>query len=270
MGAVKAANLRLYPKKCRLLQRKVQFLGHVISGDGVATDPDKVVARSVQQWPTPKDVGELRSFLGLASYYRRFVQGFADVAAPLHQLTAKGAVFEWSERAERAFQLLRRALCQAPVLAFPQPGDQFVVDTDASNWGTVGAGGERNYCVTRRELLAVVAGLRHFRHYLYGTPFLLRTDHAALTWLMNFKEPEGQVARWIAALQTYQFEIHHRAGRSHGNADALSRRPCLKAECRYCTRLEEREELAEEQVAAAEVVEDELIEACSREEFGAA
>lgn len=288
MGAVKAANLRLHPKKCRLLQRKVQFLGHVISGDGVATDPDKV--RAVQQWPTPKDVGELRSFLGLASYYRRFVQGFADVAAPLHQLTAKGAVFEWSERAERAFQLLRRALCQAPVLAFPQPGDQFVVDTDASNWG-VGAvlsqvqGGterviayysralskpERNYCVTRRELLAVVAGLRHFRHYLYGTPFLLRTDHAALTWLMNFKEPEGQVARWIAALQTYQFEIHHRAGRSHGNADALSRRPCLEAECRYCTRLEEREELAEEQVAAAEVVEDELIEACSREEFGAA
>ncbi|KAI4877894.1 hypothetical protein NFI96_002308 [Prochilodus magdalenae] len=198
-----------------LEQRKVQFLGHVISGDGVATDPDK---------------------------------GFADVAAPLHQLTAKGAVFEWSER------------------------DQFVVDTDASNWG-VGAvlsqvqGGterviayysralskpERNYCVTRRELLAVVAGLRHFRHYLYGTPFLLRTDHAALTWLMNFKEPEGQVARWIAALQTYQFEIHHRA------------------ECRYCTRLEAREELAEEQVAVAEVVEDELIEACSREEFGAA
>lgn len=176
------------------------------------------------------------------------------------------------------------------MLALPRAGDQFVVDTDASNWG-IGAvlsqvqGGkermiayysralskpERNYCVTRHELLAVVAGLRHFRHYLYATPFLLRTDHAALTWLMNFKEPEGQVARWITALQEYQFEIQHRAGRAHGNADALSRRPCFEAECRYCARPEEREQLAEEWVAVEEVVDGGLIEPCSREEFGEA
>ncbi|KAL7827668.1 hypothetical protein SRHO_G00333860 [Serrasalmus rhombeus] len=160
IGAIKAANLRLHPKKCHLLQRKVQFLGHVVSGDGVATDPRKV--QSVRHWPTPRDASELRSFLGLASYYQRFIQGFADIAAPLHRLTEKGAA-----------------------------------------------------------LLAVVSGLKHFRHYLYGTPFVLRTDHASLTWLMQFKELEGQVARWITALQEFQFAIQHRAGRLHSNADAL-------------------------------------------------
>lgn len=100
---------------------------------------------------------------------------------------------------------------------------------------------ERNYCVTRRELLAVVLAVRHFRPYLLGTRFTLRTDHASLTWLLNFKQPEGQVARWLEILQEYDFDIQHRPGRQHGNADALSRRPCLLDECRYCRRHEERE-----------------------------
>ncbi|KAL7841611.1 hypothetical protein SRHO_G00253020 [Serrasalmus rhombeus] len=285
IGAIKAANLRLHPKKCLLHQRKVQFLGHVVSGDGVATDPEKV--QSVRRWPTPHDVSELRSFLGLASYYRRFIQGFADIAAPLHRLTEKGAAFQWTDGADKAFRQLRDVLCAAPVLTLPQVGGQFVVDTDASGCG-IGAvlsqvqGGqerviayysralskqERNYCVTRRELLAVVSGLRHFRHYLYGTPFVLRTDHASLTWLMQFKEPEGQVARWITALQEFQFVIRHRAGRLHSNADALSRRPCLEVECRYCARLEQREEQGEERVAAVGAADSELIESCGREEF---
>lgn len=100
---------------------------------------------------------------------------------------------------------------------------------------------ERNYCVTRRELLAVVLALRHFRPYLHGNRFLLRTDHASLTWLLNFKQPEGQVARWLEALQEFDFEIQHRAGKHHGNADALSRRPCALEECRHCRRQEERD-----------------------------
>ncbi|KAL7841339.1 hypothetical protein SRHO_G00250300 [Serrasalmus rhombeus] len=285
IGAIKAANLRLHPKKCLLLQRKVQFLDHVVSGDGVATDPGKV--QSVRHWPMPHDVSELRSFLGLASYYRRFIQGFTDIAAPLHQLTEKGAAFQWTDGADKAFRQLRDVLCAAPVLTLPQVGGQFVVDTDASGCG-IGAvlsqvqGGqarviayysralskqERNYCVTRRELLAVVSGLRHFRHYLYGTPFVLRTDHASLTWLMQFKEPEGQIARWITALQEFQFVIRHRAGRLHSNADALSRRPCLEVECRYCARLEQKAEQVEERVAAVGAPESELIESCGREEL---
>ena len=138
----------------------------------------------------------------------------------------------------------------------------FVIDADASNDG-MGAvlsqvqdgvemvisyysktfsKPERRYCVTRRELLAVVSSIRNFHHYVYGRHFLVRSDHGALRWLMNFKNPEGQIARWLEILGTYDFKIEHRAGRVHNNADALSRRPCLTSECSYCERAENRYE----------------------------
>lgn len=255
--AIRQANLRLHPRKCHLLRRETTFLGHVISAAGVSTDPDKV--STVRDWPEPRDTKELRSFLGLASYYRRFVKDFATLASPLHRLTQKGQTFHWDEDCATAFSALRMALVGAPVLQYPDPNQPFILDTDASDRG-IGAvlsqGGdteervvayysrtlsraERNYCVTRRELLAVVQGVRHFRHYLYGRKFLLRTDHASLTWLLNFKEPEGQLARWLEALQDYNFQIVHRAGRLHGNADALSRRPCaIGTDCKQCQRVE--------------------------------
>uniref|UniRef100_A0A3Q3NHK6 Gypsy retrotransposon integrase-like protein 1 n=1 Tax=Mastacembelus armatus TaxID=205130 RepID=A0A3Q3NHK6_9TELE len=257
MTAIRGAGLRLNPAKCNLLARQTHFLGHVVSERGVATNPEKVVA--VGDWPPPTNISELRSFLGLASYYRRFVKDFATIASPLHHLTDKGRRFEWSEDCAAAFQQLKAALAVAPVLAYPDPSQPFLLDTDASNVG-VGAvlsqrgeagervvayyscslsRAERNYCVTRRELLAVILAVRHFRPYLLGTKFLLRTDHASLTWLLNFRQPEGQVARWLEILQEYDFEIQHRPGRRHTNADALSRRPCLTEECRYCGRLEE-------------------------------
>ncbi|KAJ8349267.1 hypothetical protein SKAU_G00243970 [Synaphobranchus kaupii] len=173
--------------------------------------------------------------------------------------------FVWQEGQSMAFDQLRAALTEAPVLAYPPDAQRpFIVDTDASNIG-VGAvlsqededgervvayysralgKAERNYCVTRRELLAVVRELHHFRPYLQGSHFLLRTDHASLTWLLNFKDPEGQVARWLEQLQGYDFEIRHRAGRLHGNTDALSRRPCAAQECRYCSRQEERDQVS--------------------------
>ena len=178
----------------------------------------------------------------------------------MHQLTHKGQPFLWTQSCNDAFHQLRKALSEAPVLAFPNPQLPFVLDTDASDVG-IGAvlsqdgeqgeqviayfsrslsRAERNYCVTRRELLAVVLGIRHFRTYLYGKRFLLRTDHASLTWLLSFKEPEGQLARWMEILQDYDFEIRHRAGRLHGNADALSRRPCVAEQCRYCQHTEAR------------------------------
>merc|ERR1711893_457632 len=134
----------------------------------------------------------------------------------------------------------------APILAYPDPSAEFILDTDASGYG-IGAvlaqvqGGkerviaygsksltkeERRYCVTRRELLAVVFFLKYFRHYLYGKKFTIRTDHGALRWLTNFKDPQGQVARWLEVLGTYHFEIEHRPGLKHNNADALSRGPC--------------------------------------------
>ena len=179
----------------------------------------------------------------------------------LHQLPdpytvslPKGREFSW----EDAFAQLRAALTTAPILALPDPGLSFIVDTDASDVGLGavlspgGAGGERVvahysrslsrpehlYCVTRRDLLPAVEAFKHFRPYLYYQRFLLWMDHASLTWLLSFKEPEGQVARWIEALQDYDFEVQHRAGRLHSNADALSRRPC--DDCRHCERPEER------------------------------
>lgn len=257
--AIRRAGLRLHPKKCHLFRQETSFLGHVVSAAGVSTDPAKVAA--VRDWPVPHNVGQLRSFLGLASYYRRFVRDFATIASPLHRLTQKGQVFRWSEDCAAAFEQLRLALVGAPVLSYPDPQLPFLVDTDASNVGLgavlsqEGEDGEqviayysrslhrpeKNYCVTRRELLAVVLGLRHFRPYLYGRRFVLRTDHASLTWLLNFKEPEGQLARWLETLQDYNFEIRHRPGRLHANADALSRRPCEAEQCRYCQRVEDRD-----------------------------
>ncbi|KAG5885094.1 hypothetical protein JTB14_003968 [Gonioctena quinquepunctata] len=212
--------------------------------EGVAVDDQKI--KAVKDWPIPKDIHQLRSFLGLCTYYRRYVLGFANIAKPLTKLTEGQTKFQWSEECQDSFRKLKGALINAPILSYPLPKGKFILDTDASN---VGLGAvlsqiqkgqekvigyfsktlskpERNYCVTRRELLAVVKGVEHFYKYVYGRRFLLRTDHAALKWLLQFKNPEGQVARWIERLQEFDFEIEHRAGTSHKNADALSRRPC--------------------------------------------
>ncbi|KAJ8391411.1 hypothetical protein AAFF_G00090410 [Aldrovandia affinis] len=179
----------------------------------------------------------------------------------------KGADFTWAPECQQAFDLLKNALTEAPVLRPPDLSLPFVLDTDASNVGMgavlsqVGPEGERavayfshtfnkaerNYCVTRRELLAVVKAVRHFRYYLCGLPFTIRTDHAALQWLMSFREPEGQVCRWLEKLADFNFTVEHRAGARHTNADALSRRPCAPGGCRYCEKREARErELREE------------------------
>ena len=251
---LRAAGLKLSPRKCQLFQRRVNFLGHIVSSDGVSTDPAKIAA--VRDWPSPVSATQVRAFLGLCSYYRRFVRGFADVAKPLYKLTEKGSQFVWTEACESAFKLLKAKLTSAPVLAYPTNEVPFILDTDASNQG-IGAvlsqvhqgqeevvayysrsltKEERNYCVTRKELLAVVAAVRHFHHYLYGRRFLVRSDHGALQWLLNFRNPEGQTARWLEELAMYDFDIQHRQGARHGNADALSRRPC--SDCRKCERAE--------------------------------
>jgi len=195
------------------------FLGHIVSADGVRTDPAKT--EKVAQWPIPTSRREVQQFLGLANYYWRFVKDFASITKPLHRLTEKTAKFEWTDECLAAFKELRNKLTTAPVLAFPDYNRPFLLDTDASNSG-IGAvlsqlqddgterviayasrlltKPERRYCVTRRELLAVVTFTQHFRPYLLGRQFLLRTDHGSLTWLWSFKEPEGQLARWLERL----------------------------------------------------------------------
>ena len=241
---LRQAGLKLKPSKCFLLRPRVPYRGHVISAEGVSTDPEKV--KAVQQWPVPSKVTDVRSFLGLASYYRRFIQNFAEIAAPLHRLTAKTTEkFKWSHDCGLAFRTLKEKLVSAPVLAFPCFEQKFVLDCDASDYG-LGAvisqrqdeteqviayasrvleDREHRYSTTKKEMLAMVYAIKHFRHYLYGRPFTVRTDHNALKWLQSFKEPEGQVAIWLETLAQYDYKIEHRPGKRHQNADALSRNP---------------------------------------------
>ena len=225
---LRQAGLKIKPSKCTFFQHEVNYLGHVVSQHGVSADPKKV--DKVAAWPTPKSTKEVQQFLGFAGYYRRFVKSFADIARPLHRLTEKRTSFHWSKDCQEAFERLRKALVSAPVLAYPDYTRPFILDTDASNTGIgavlsqVDSDGreraiayasralskpERQYCVTRRELLAVVYFVRHFKLFLAGQPFTLRTDHGALTWLRNFKDPEGQLARWLESLQQFNFEIVH-------------------------------------------------------------
>jgi len=249
MERLRTAGLKLKPEKCALFQKSVSFLGHVISEHGIETDPCKT--QLVSEWPVPSSVKHLRSFLGLASYYRRFVQGFATIAAPLNSLMKKNEVFEWTREAQESFERLKDALTSPPILAMPTDGDDFVLDTDASDFA-IGAvlsqkqdgvervvayasrsldRRERNYCVTRKELLAVVHFLRFFKQYLLGRHFKIRTDHAALSWLRHTPDPIGQQARWLEQMEEFDFVIEHRPGVRHGNADAMSRRPCPKKDC---------------------------------------
>ena len=245
---LRKAGLKLKPSKCTLLKRKVDFLGHTVSANGVEADPAKI--SKVRDWPQPKDVSEVRSFIGLCAYYRRFVKGFSDLCKPLYHLTEKGVTFHWDDKQDKAFKALKACLTTAPILAFPNEHDKFILDTDASAVG-IGAvlsqvqdneerviaygsrvlsKAERNYCVTRRELLAIVVFVKMFHHYLVGAHFKLRTDHAALYWLFGMKNLEGQPARWVERLGCYDMKIEHRPGKNHRNADALSRCPVRCAE----------------------------------------
>ena len=242
---LREAGLKLKPTKCKFFQKQVAFLGHIVSACGIATDPAKTEV--IAKWPTPQSRKEVQQFLGLANYYRRFIKNFGTIAKPLHRLTEKNITFQWTDTCQQAFDNLRKCLMTSPILAHPDWSKSFILDTDASDCGIgavlsqVNSDGsecviayasrslsrqEQRYCVTRRELLAVVEFVKHFREYLLGRRFTLRTDHGSLVWLKNFKEPEGQLARWLERLEEYDFTVVHRQGSLHNNADALSRIPC--------------------------------------------
>ena len=202
------AGLKLKPSKCQILQSEVVFLGHVVSQLGI--HPNPMLVESVKLWRAPNSRRGVQQFLGLVNYYRCFIPSFIDIAAPLTELTRKDGVFSWSGTAETAFQKLKEALLSAPILVFPRDEGDFVLDTDASAIGIgavmqqvqdgeekVVANGskklnkqQRRYCVTRRELLAIVVFLKEFRNYLQGKSFVIRTDHSSLPWLLHFKEPQ--------------------------------------------------------------------------------
>ena len=210
-------------QKCHLGMTKVSYLGHVFSANGMTPDDQKVQA--VKDWPTPSDVAALRQFLGLASFYRRYISGFANIASPLHDLTKKGATFAWTPACSAAFDSLKNELIRAPILTytrFDHEAGPFTVYTDASGTGLgtvleqddkviafasrVLTKPECQYSVIQRECLAVVYALKQFRHYLLGRPFKLVTDHAPLLWL-SAQKMEGLLCRWALALQEYNFSI---------------------------------------------------------------
>ena len=238
------AGLKLKAKKYQLFQEEIPFLGHTVSAAGIGADPAK--CQQVRDWPVPRDLHEVRSFVGLCSYYRRHIQGFMELAAPLYELATEGTYFEWTERRNEAFSQLKNALTSAPILGFPREEGLWYLDTDASDVGTgavlsqIQDGEERviayvskslevseqRYCTARKGLLAVVRALKHFKCYLYGQEITVRTDNSAVSWLHRSKDQVGQPARWIEVIDTYNIMFQHRPGWKHGNADAFSRYPC--------------------------------------------
>ena len=241
------AGLKLKPAKCHFISQEVQYLGHLLTPDGIRPNPDRVAA--VKDYPALRSVKEVRQFLGLASYYRRFVKDFARIAQPLHSLTQKGTPFCWSPACEGAFLQLKQRLIESPVLVYPDFGKDFILETDASALG-LGAvlsqraddgrlhpvayasrslsPQEKRYAITELETLAVVWSVSHFHAYLYGHDVQVFTDHSAVKAVLETPSPSGKHARWwskIFGSGVKSIQITYRAGRENANADALSRCP---------------------------------------------
>ncbi|KAL0547191.1 hypothetical protein IC582_017119 [Cucumis melo] len=231
---------KLYAKfsKCEFWLKQVSFLGHVVSKAGVSVDPAKIEA--VTGWTRPSTVSEVRSFLGLAGYYRRFVENFSRIATPLTQLTRKGAPFFWSKACEDSFQTLKQKLVTAPVLTVPDGSGNFVIYSDASKkglgcvlmqQGKVVAyasrqlkSHEQNYPTHDLELAAVVFALKIWRHYLYGEKIQIFTDHKSLKYFFTQKELNMRQRRWLELVKDYDCEILYHPGKANVVADALSRK----------------------------------------------
>jgi len=206
--------------------------------------PEKI--QVLRNWPTSHCLKDVRTFLGLASYYRKFVKGFATIAETLTALTKRMVRFTWTPQAQKAFETLKQALMDATSLEFPVTYLPCILDTNASEvaigavlsqkvdgeecpiifFSRVMNPAQKPYCTTRRELFAVISALQHFRHYLIGNKVILRTDHYSLNWLKTFKIPEGIMACWIETLAEFDIEIEHRPVLVHSNVDGVSRLFC--------------------------------------------
>ncbi|GKC89225.1 putative reverse transcriptase domain-containing protein [Tanacetum coccineum] len=230
----------LYAKfsKCKFWIPKVQFLGHVIDSQGIHVDPAKI--ESIKDWSSPKSPMEIRQFLGLVGYYQRFIEGFSKIAKPMTKLTQKKVKFEWGDKQEATFQMLKQKLCSAPILDLPEGSEDFIAYCDASIKG-LGAVlmqiekviayasrqlkfYEKNYMTHDLELGAVVFALKIWRHYLYGTKCTVFIDHKSLQHILDQKELNMRQRRWLELLSDYDCEIRYHPGKANVVADALSRK----------------------------------------------
>jgi hypothetical protein len=241
---LREANLTINLGKSAFCRKELKYLGYVVDAQGLRTDPEKIEA--IKNFPRPTNATSIRKFIGVCSYYKRFINDYSNLSAPLTKLTGsiKGvSKFAWSDEAENAFQKLKDALISAPVLRNPDFALPFNLHTDASDiaigsflgqevedgeyavayYSRTLSKAERNYSVSERELLAVLESVRHFRSYIEGGEFTVYTDHASLKWMMSLENPSGRLARWSTELLQYSFKIVHRKGKHNSVPDALSR-----------------------------------------------
>jgi dUTPase len=227
------ANIKLSPKKCHILQKEVTYLGHVISNGEVKPDPEKT--KLIDTYPVPKSIKDVRSFVSLASYYRRFVKNFAQVTKPLTQMLEKGKEFHWSMDCQHAFDVVKEKLGKETKLQLPDFSKPFRLACDASGVA-IGAvlsqldedgkekpiafaskvlsKTERRWTVTERELYALYHFVLHFKGFLYGQPFELISDHRPLVWLRTLKNPSPKLTRWLLQLEAFNFTVSYKEGKT--------------------------------------------------------
>jgi hypothetical protein len=239
---LKQANFKIQLNKSEFLRKEVSYLGHIITNKGVKPNPDKI--KAVVNYPLPKTTKEIKAYLGLLGYYRRFIKDFAKIMKPLTKCLKKKAKININDPEYiKAFELGKTIITNHPILQYPDFNKPFILTTDASNvalgavlsQGEIGSDKpiayasrtlsdtEQKYSTIEKELLAIVWGVKYFRPYLYGTKFIIYTDHRPLTWLFSLKDANSKLTRWRLKLQECNYEIRYRKGSQNTNADALSR-----------------------------------------------
>lgn len=248
---LKLANLTINPCKMQLAQKSIKFLGHIISHNSIKIDPDRTTA--ILNIPTPRTLKQLASFVGAISYYAKYLPNLSEILTPLTDLKKNNSKLIWSDKEQNSFNKAKSVLAKAPILQMPDFKNEFVLSCDASHTAVGSFLGQYHdgtllpiafhsaklsttqigYNVCEKELLAIISGIEHFSQYLKFKKFLLRSDCAPLTWLINNPKLTGKLNRWLCLLQAYDFEIQHVPGKNNKIADLLSRQvakdtPCLE------------------------------------------
>jgi hypothetical protein len=239
--ALKKSNLKVQLDKSEFLHKEIEFLGHVVTTEGIKPSPLKI--KTIKEFPIPKTQKDIKSFLGLLGYYRKFIRDFSKLTKPLTECLKKGRSVVHNEKFIKAFELSKELLMNDPILQYPDFEKPFILTTDASHYaigavlsqGPIGSDrpvcyasrtltdSEINYSTIEKELLAIVWGTKYFRPYLYGRKFTIVTDHKPLTWIMSLKDPNSRLVRWRLKLEEYDYNIVYKKGTLNSNADALSR-----------------------------------------------